>query len=231
MSMITIVGGVVLFLNFSVAYENLKLAERKIKLDAEKSKKDIEIAESRFITDRFSKAVEQLVTANNITVVLSGIYTLSKIAKDSPEYHWLAMKVLASFIRKKALEYAPRDSSNSDDYPKVHLIIQEVITAIVQRNYRHDVSDETLDLSDSLFVRANLVNANFRGINLREANFSNTNLEGVDFSEANLEGAIFYESDLSNAILKDAKLKDAKYSSETKFPANFDPDIAGMKNQ
>ncbi|WP_271253815.1 pentapeptide repeat-containing protein [Pseudanabaena sp. Chao 1811] len=209
----------------------MKLAERKIELDAKKSKKDIEIAESRFITERFSKAVEQLVTNNNITVVMSGIYTLSKIASDSPEYHFLVMKVLASFIRGKPLEYAPQDSSNSQGYPKVRLTIQEAITAIGQRNYRYDVSGETLDLSRSLFVRANLVNANFRGINLREANFGNTNLEGVDFSGADLEGAIFYGSDLRNAILKDTKLKGAKYCSETRFPSNFDPDIEGMEKQ
>ncbi|MBD2150849.1 hypothetical protein H6F44_12065 [Pseudanabaena sp. FACHB-1277] len=102
----TIVGGVVLFLNFRVANQNLKLAERKAQLDAEKSKKDIEIAESRLATDRFSKAVEQLITSNNITVVLSGIYTLSTIARDSPEYHWLVMKVLASFIRIRLPDYS-----------------------------------------------------------------------------------------------------------------------------
>jgi hypothetical protein len=220
----TIVGGVVLFLNFRVANQNLKLAERKAQLDAEKSKKDIEIAESRLATDRFSKAVEQLITSNNITVVLSGIYTLSTIARDSPEYHWLVMKVLASFIRIRLPDY----SSNPI---KVHVDMQEAVTAITQRNYTYDVSGETLDLSGSLFVQANLVNANFRGCNLKTANFGNTNLEGVDFSGVNLEGAIFYGADLSNAILKDAKLKGAKYCSETKFPDNFEPDIAGMEEQ
>ena len=227
----TIVGGIVLFLNFMVANQNLEQVKRKNDLDEKKSTKDIEIAESRLTTDRFSKAVEQLVTTNNITVVLSGIYTLSKIARDSPEYHWLVMKVLASFIRGKPLEYASPDSSNSEGYPKVRLTIQEAITAIAQRNYRQDISGETLDLRGSLFVRANLVNANFRGFNLKEANFGNTNLDGVDFSGANLEEAIFYGSDLSNTILKDAKLKNAKYCNETKFPVTFDPDIAGMAKQ
>jgi hypothetical protein len=156
---------------------------------------------------------------------------LSKIARDSPEYHWLVMKVLASFIRIRLPDYGSRDSSNSEGYPKVHLDMQEAITAITQRNYSYDLSGETLDLSGSLFPRANLVNANFRGFNLKEANFDKTNLEGVDFSGANLEGAIFDKSDLSNAILKDTKLKGAKYCSETRFPVNFDPDIEGMEKQ
>ena len=141
------------------------------------------------------------------------------------------MKVLASFIRGTPLEPVPRDSANSDSYQKVRLTIQEAITAIAQRNYRQDVIGETLDLSGSLFLRANLVKANFSGMNLREANFSHTNLEGVDFSGSNLERAIFYDSDLSSAILEDAKLNDAKYCSKTKFPANFDPDAVGMENQ
>ncbi len=141
------------------------------------------------------------------------------------------MKVIASFIRGKTLEFATPGAINSERYPKVHPEIQEAITVVAQRNYRQDVNDETLDLSGSLLVRANLTNANFRKVNLRDANFGSTNLEGVDFSDANLERAIFYESDLSDAVLKRAKFKAAKYCSKTVFPANFDPDAAGMKKE
>jgi hypothetical protein len=49
--------------------------------------RNFKINEKKLLTDRFSKAVEQLGTTNNRTVVLGGIYALSKIAQDSPEYH------------------------------------------------------------------------------------------------------------------------------------------------
>jgi hypothetical protein len=193
--------------------------------------RNFQINQKRLITDRFSKAVEHLGTTNNRMVVLGGIYALSKIAHDSHEYHWIVMKVIASFIRSKVLEFAPSNSTNSEDYPRVYLEIQEAITVIAKRNYKQDLNYETLDLSGSLLVRAYLKNANFRKINLRDANFGNTNLEGVDFRGANLERAIFYASDLSGAILKEAKLEGARYCDKTKFPVDFDPDVVGMKKE
>ncbi len=191
--------------------------------------RNFKINEKKLLTDRFSKAVEQLGTTSNRTVVLGGIYALSKIAQDSPEYHWLVMKVIASFIRGKALEFAPREATNTKDYPRVYPQIQEAINVIAQRDYTKDLHNETLDLSGSVLFRANLANANFKRVNLREANFGQTNLKGVDFSEANLEKASFLEADLSQAILQRTNLKEAIYCNETKFPSNFDPDVEGMK--
>jgi hypothetical protein len=196
--------------------------------------RNLKVNQKRLITDRFSKAVEQLGTANNRMVVLGGIYALSKIAQDSSEYHWIVMKVIASFIRGKVLEFASPNANASEkleSYPKIYLEVQEAITVIANRNYKQDARDEVLDLSGSLFVRANLLNANFRKINLKAANFGDTDLKGVDFSGANLEQAVFYASDLRYAILKNAKFSEAKYCSQTKFPPNFDPEHAGMKQE
>lgn len=193
--------------------------------------RNFKINEKKLLTDRFSKAVEQLGTTNNRTVVLGGIYALSKIAQDSPEYHWLVMKVIASFIRDKVLEFAPSGATNPKDYPRVYPEIQEAINVIAQRDYTKDLHNEMLDLSGSVLFRANLNNANFKRVNLREANFGRTNLKGVDFSEANLEKAIFLEADLSQAILQRANLKEAIYCNETKFPSNFDSDAEGMKKE
>jgi len=193
--------------------------------------RNFKINEKKLLTDRFSKAVEQLGTTSNETVVLGGIYALSKIAQDSPEYHWLVMKVIASFIKGKALEFAPMGATNAKDYPRVYPQIQEAINVIAQRNYTKDLHNETLDLSGSVLCRANLTNANFMRVNLREANFGRTNLKGVDFSEANLEKAVFFGADLSQAILQRANLKEAIYCNETKFPSNFDPDAEGMKKE
>ncbi|MBW4485290.1 MAG: pentapeptide repeat-containing protein [Tildeniella torsiva UHER 1998/13D] len=195
---------------------------------------NFKINQKRLITDRFSKAVEQLGTANNRMVVLGGIYALSKISQDSSEYYWIVMKVIASFIRGKTLDFAPSNTTKPeelDGYPKVFPEVQEAINVIVNRNYKQDVRSEVIDLRGSLFVRANLLNANLRKINLKSANFGDTNLKGVDFSGANLEQAVFCASDLRYSILKDAKLFEAKYCSQTKFPPNFNPERAGMKQE
>jgi len=134
------------------------------------------VNQRKLLTDRFSDAVKLFGTEDNRTVRLAGIYALSNIAKDSPEYHWLVMKVIASFIRNRDLEYPPLGDINPEGYPRVYSEIQEAITVIAQRNFKYDVSGETLNLSNSSFSRANLTGANFRKVNLRDANFCRTDL-------------------------------------------------------
>jgi Pentapeptide repeats (9 copies) len=192
---------------------------------------NFKINKQKLITDRFSKAAEHLGSINNKIVVMEGINSLYEIAQDYPNHSWNVMRVLASFIRSKTLEHNINRSKNPENYPRVFSETQEAITVVTKINLKAKPSDEILDLSGSLFLRANLINASFRGVNLRDANFSITNLKGVDFADANLERAIFYESDLSNANLKGARLNEAIYCSKTKFPSNFDPVAERMKKE
>jgi hypothetical protein len=85
----TIFGGIILFLNFRVANKNVEIAN-----------KNVELTGSRLITERFSKAVEQL-GSDKIEVRLGGIYALERIAHDSDRDHWTIMEVLTSFIQEK----------------------------------------------------------------------------------------------------------------------------------
>lgn len=81
---------------------------------------------------------------------------------------------------------------------------------------------------------AQLVLKDLKAAVLVEANLTRANLIHADFTGANLERAILTEAKLQDtilqrAILTDADLKGAQYSSETKFPLDFDPEKAGMK--
>jgi hypothetical protein len=192
---------------------------------------NFKVNKQKLFEDRFSKAVEHLGAINNKVVILEGINSLSQIAQDYPNHYWRVMNALANFVRDKTLEHNINRSDNPENYPRVYYETQKAITVIVKTKLKTKLSDEILDLSGSLFLRANLIDANFRGVNLTDANFANTNLQGVDFTNANLERAIFYESDLSNTILKGAKLNKAIYCSKTKFPPNFDPVAEQMKKE
>jgi hypothetical protein len=55
------------------------------------------------ITDRFTKAIEQLGNKKHLTVRLGGIYALERIARDSSKDHWQIMEVLMAYIRDNAL--------------------------------------------------------------------------------------------------------------------------------
>ncbi|MBW4420484.1 MAG: hypothetical protein KME13_14825 [Myxacorys californica WJT36-NPBG1] len=113
----TITGGVVLYLNFrvasktvAIAEKNLNIAKKKLEQDEEKFKEESELTESRLITDRFSKAVEQLSTGRPVEC-LGGIFLLERLAKDSPNDQWTIIKVLNAYVREKL----PR---SSDKTPK-----------------------------------------------------------------------------------------------------------------
>jgi len=65
------------------------------------------VAEQGHITDRFTKAIEQLgaTTAKNepnVEVRLGAIYALERIARDSARDHWTIMEVLTAYVRKNA---------------------------------------------------------------------------------------------------------------------------------
>jgi hypothetical protein len=52
------------------------------------------------VTDRFSKADDQLGEGTKLDVRLGAIYALEQIARDSPELHSPIVEILAAFIRE-----------------------------------------------------------------------------------------------------------------------------------
>jgi len=57
-------------------------------------RRDIEIAQNGQMTERFTKAVDQL-GSNQVAIRLGGIYALERIARDSRQDHWTIMETLA----------------------------------------------------------------------------------------------------------------------------------------
>ena len=68
--------------------------------------KTVQIMEQGHITDRYTKAIEQLGKLDNdkpnIEVRLGAIYALERIAHDSPRDHWTIMEVLTVYVRQNA---------------------------------------------------------------------------------------------------------------------------------
>ncbi|HLP92380.1 MAG TPA: hypothetical protein VK184_27780, partial [Nostocaceae cyanobacterium] len=120
----TIFGGLAVLINAYYASRNAKAAIRNAEntnitaeaamKNAEAAMKNAKIAEDKQITERFAKAVE-LLANKEIEARLGGIYTLERIARDSPEDHWTIMEVLTAFIReKRPLNLQDKDKDNQD---------------------------------------------------------------------------------------------------------------------
>jgi uncharacterized protein YjbI with pentapeptide repeats len=199
-TLIQAIGGSAIFITGCFALLNYQISQKKLELDKETSQKNLELADSKQITERFSKAVEQL-GEESITIRLGAIYSLERIAKNSKYDHWTIMEVLTAFIREKS-------NDNREPESKILQDIQAALTVIGRRNTENDLENERIDLRG-----ANLNGANLSQAKLDRANFKKAELNGADMSKAKLNGAILVEAKLSKAKLWATELNKADLSN------------------
>ena len=70
------------------------------------SRRTFELTEQGQVTDRYTKAIEQL-GSDKLDVRIGGIYALERVARDSARDHPTIMEVLAAFIREHSHEQWP----------------------------------------------------------------------------------------------------------------------------
>jgi Pentapeptide repeats (8 copies) len=172
---------------------------------------------------RLKIAIEQLEN-NSIETSLVVIPDLQQIAQDYPQYHWLIMDTLTTFVRVNSPYMLQGIMSNPS--AKVSTDIQVALTVIASRDVKKDPKDEQLNLSHTDMRGANLNGANLQQTNLylsnlSEANLSGANLEGAILSAANLEGANLSGANLEGAILSAANLEGANLSRANLNRANL----------
>jgi len=179
--------------------------------NAEAANRNAEAANQKQITERFSKAIEQL-ASDKPEVILGGIYTLERIARDSAPDQWTIMEVLTAFVRQNAPVIKENESQSPEDKEKfleLRISIQACLTVIRERKHP-DLENKYLDLA-----RVNISGFNLKGLNLKGANLTGANLTGAkltraDLTEAKLMGANLTEADLTGAKLTRADLTEAK---------------------
>jgi len=197
----TILGGIVLLVGGFFTWQNLNLAREGQ------------------ITDRFSKAIEQLGAVDasgkkKLEVRLGGIYALERIANESERDHWPIMEVLCTYVRENAPR-KPQESAQEDEasapHPHPPADIQAILTVLGRRNTKYEVHQPPLDLGEYGFRvkvprNLDLGDTDIRGANLRGADLSRAHLSGANFSGTDLFGAKLQRAVLTGADLRGAKL-------------------------
>ncbi|CCI30849.1 pentapeptide repeat-containing protein [Microcystis sp. T1-4] len=203
------------------------------------SQAERQLIQERLITERFSKAVEQIGN-NKEEVVIGGIYSLERIAKDSPKDQWTIMEVLTSYIRKNSPipsnieQLKPEERQKVlEKLPSVSIPVQAALTVIGRRKVENDQAGDNLaettdsnkikilDLSRTNLRGANLNRANLDGANLNRANLDGANLNGANLNRANLYRANLNEAYLYRAYLNEAILWGAKLNGAYLNEANL----------
>jgi hypothetical protein len=174
------------------------------------------------ITDRYSKAVEQL-GSDKMEVVLGGIYALERLMRDSPADQPTIMETLAAYVREHApISRPPREADESavttvpvatqaPNHPAED--VQAVLTVLGRR---HPVDREgpvnlgRTGLTSAELGAAHLAGAVLVAANLTGAWLGDANLAGARLNGANLTRAALVRADLTDARLGEANLAGAR---------------------
>ena len=196
----------------------------------------IRIARDGQITDRFTRAIDQL-GSEKLDVRLGGIYGLERLAMNSPADRPAITPILGAFVRGHAPW--PAGSPDGPEHPSqavddrlpwlTHRAV-DVQTAMHVRARRPGHTQEPqlflsrsglrkmllaeAMLCDAYFRHSNLAgswmpDANLEGSHMADADLRNVNLRGANLSRAGLRGAHLQHADLSQATLRSADLRGA----------------------
>jgi len=218
--------------NLAITQKNLRVAQDNLK-----------IAQEGQITERFTKAIEQL-RAYDIhgnpafEVRLGGIYALERIANESDKDYWPIMEILTAYIRKNSSVIVIRDKkvtllamdiqANESILRKfqeksgISLDIQAVLTVIGKRRKSFNCGEPNyLNLQATYLQEAKLMTYHLEKADLQKAYLQKAHLYKTQLEEADLRGAYFEEAILWETNLKKAKLWETNFKKAKLWETNF----------
>ncbi len=161
--------------------------------------KQIRIAERQEVTERFSRAVDQLNACGdeNLARRLGGIYALEGVADDSDAYHVPVLELLTTYVR----EHTPRTDVLLEK--PLPADIRAILTVIRRRELPYNAPD--IDLPGCCLRGADLHWAQLASSDLSTTDLSGAALYGANLVAADLSGTLLSRADLRSANLRDAR--------------------------
>jgi hypothetical protein len=250
------IGGAVLLLGAYFTYRQLEIgrdqlndARRQAQAAAEQARDQVAVTEQGQITERFTRAIDQLGHAE-LDVRLGGIYALERIANDSPDDRATITEVLAAFVRSHA-PWPPRlpgqyvADAPIEQIPELQVRTPDVQAAltVLARRQPPPKNGGRLDLHATDLRKAqlrafeNISEADLSGSNLQKSKLAGVRLQGANLKGANLKAANLTRAKLQNAdltganllgVLDEIQLKDAVDDATTIWPEEFDQEHEGV---
>jgi len=181
----------------------------------------VNVSEQGLITDRYTKAIEQLGATDkdgnpNVEVRLGAIYALERVAQDSARDHWTIMEVLTAYVRKNAP--APTEEDPRERYANGPVTEIQAILTVLGRRKRGQLreGDRRLDLG-----RTDLRHAKLLHLHLNRASFDYACLKRADFSMSYVMEASFVGCDLSEAWFSGTYAEKADFQDSVLFSTIF----------
>jgi uncharacterized protein YjbI with pentapeptide repeats len=192
------------------------------------------LSEQGQITDRFTKAVEQLgqTGPEKVDVRLGAIYALQRIMRDSADDQPAVVDILSAFVRVHSPAPSPTQLKSfiredgkirplirrvEDESPPLPVDVQASLTVLGSRNPDRD-GESHIDLSRTNLRGVDLSGAHLSEVILYGAYLGQATLDYADMSSADLRGARLYgatlgRTNLHEALLTGASLDTADFNS------------------
>jgi len=223
-------------------YLTRKNTNEQLRQARESTQETLQLTEQGQITERFTRAIEQLGATDDrgekkLEIRLGGIYALERIARDSPERDYsTVMEVLMAYVRENShWEHEKPYTSTTTSNEVVEQdkgVAQEAqstlqglptdiraILDVLKRREEESVSEEHRVLLD--LREANLQQADLREADLKEADLRGANLEQANLLGADLQGADLSYTNLLGASLYRANLQEAHLSYASLWTTNL----------
>ncbi|WP_181871112.1 pentapeptide repeat-containing protein [Sphaerisporangium album] len=182
----------------------------------------LDTAQQTQITDRYTKAVEQL-GQPALDVRLGGIYALERLGKDSLRDHQTIYNVLAAFVREHDPKERPTGVGVTElppgGIPRPSTDIQAALTVIGRRDVELDL--DRLALQNIIVPFADLSGAHLDAVDLEDADLRRVYLDGAKLKQAQLNRSDLTGADLRGADLRGASLFYARTESAAMRGANL----------
>jgi uncharacterized protein YjbI with pentapeptide repeats len=207
------------------------------------SRRTLELTEQGQVTDRYTKAIEQL-GSDKLDVCIGGIYALERVARDSARDHPTVMEVLTAFIREHSHEQGAPSAPGSrgqarstrsrlglaiwtrttrtpsqEQARSPRPDIQAAVTVVGRRDQERDI--RPIDLAGANLAGVNLAGVNLTRAHLARANLGSALLAGADLAHADLTRANLTGADLTGADLTGAYLRRADLARASLARANL----------
>jgi len=166
------------------------------------------------ITDRYSKAIEQL-GHDNRDVRIGGIYALERIMHDSQPDRETIVDVLATFVREHT-----RVGHNEPSKDPIGADVQSAISVLGRRP---GIEEETkkLDLYHSGLNHADMAGQDLRGVMLYYSSLDNTTFAGANLTKASLSFCSGKDVAFTNCSAIGANFVNAAYIDSWFLHANL----------
>ncbi len=206
------------------------------------AQKQVNIAEQGHMTDRISKAVEQLgaekstrdddnKTQPNLEVRVGAIYALERISQDSKRDHISVMEILCAYVRNNAPD---------TDAVEIGVDIEDDNWRIKMRKEISAIKTAPIDIQTALSVISRRRDShiaferddkNNPAKRVYDLDLRNTNLQKLDLTNAKLDNAKLTGARLTGANLSGAQLQGADFTAaHTRLAVVKSTALEGVKN-